>query len=151
VKHQALLAAACLMAASCHAGDLAGTVKTVKGQVHIERGTERHPVNIGSSVYAQDRILSGPNSAVGITLKDSTLLTAGPNSTLVLSQYAFDRSNNTGHMDTLVQRGTLAVVSGQMAKSQPDKVVFRTSSVTLGVRGTEFIIDASAGSEQKTD
>jgi len=146
MKKQALLAVACLVAASCHAEDLAGTVKTVKGQVHIQRGTERHTVDIGSRVYAKDRILSGPNSAVGITLNDSTLLTAGPNSSLVLSQYAFDRSTNTGHMDTLVQRGTLAVVSGKMAKSQPDKVVFRTSTVTLGVRGTEFIIDAGAGS-----
>ena len=148
MKSRAVLTAACLTAAICQAGDLAGTVKTVKGQVHIERGTERSAVSVGSPVYARDRILSGSNSAVGITLKDNTMLTAGPNSTLVLSLYAFDRSTNTGHMDTLVKRGTLAVVSGQLAKSHPDKVVFRTNTVTLGVRGTEFIMDAGEGSDK---
>lgn len=148
MKTRDLLAVACITAATCQAGDLAGTVKTVKGQVHIERGTERSTVSVGSPVYAQDRILSGSNSAVGITLKDNTMLTAGSNSILVLSQYAFDRSANTGHMDTLVKRGTLAVVSCQLAKSQPDKVVFRTNTVTLGVRGTEFIMDAGEGSEK---
>lgn len=151
MKTRAVLTAACITVAICQAGDLAGTVKTVKGQVHIERGTERSTVSVGSPVYAQDRILSGSNSAVGIILADNTLLTAGPHSTLVLSQYSFDRGTNSGHMDALVKRGTLAVVSGQMAKKQPDKVVFRTNTVTLGVRGTEFVIDVGTGSEPKAD
>lgn len=137
----ALLISACLVACASHATDIAGTVKTLKGQAHIERGTERLSVAVGTHLHAQDRLISGPASSVGITLRDSTLLTAGPNSTIELTQYSFDRSTNVGQMDTSVKRGTLAVVSGQMAKSNPGQVVFRTSTVTLGVRGTEFIID----------
>lgn len=137
----ALLISACLVACATHATDIAGTVKTLKGQAHIERGTERLSVAVGTHLHAQDRLISGPASSVGITLRDSTLLTAGPNSTIELTQYSFDRSTNVGQMDTSVKRGTLAVVSGQMAKSNPGQVVFRTSTVTLGVRGTEFIID----------
>lgn len=137
----ALLISACLVACATHATDIAGTVKTLKGQAHIERGTERLSVAVGTHLHAQDRLISGPASSVGITLRDSTLLTAGPNSTIELTQYSFDRSTNVGQMDTSVKRGTLAVVSGQMAKSNPGQVVFRTTTVTLGVRGTEFIID----------
>jgi hypothetical protein len=137
----ALLISACLVACASHATDIAGTVKTLKGQAHIERGTERLSVAVGTHLHAQDRLISGPASSVGITLRDSTLLTAGPNSTIELTQYSFDRSTNVGQMDTSVKRGTLAVVSGQMAKSNPGQVVFRTTTVTLGVRGTEFIID----------
>lgn len=33
---------------------------------------------------------------------------------------------------------------GRGAKHNPDQVVFRTSTVTLGVRGTEFIINTNA-------
>ena len=144
MKSFALLISAALMTFSTMAADVAGTVKSVKGQAHIERGKDRIEVTIGTPLLAQDRLVSGPASSVGVTLSDSTLLTAGPNSTIELNQYAFDRSTRTGHMDTTVKRGTLAVVSGQMAKSQPDQVVFRTSTVTLGVRGTEFIIDVDA-------
>lgn len=144
MKTSAFWLCAVTMACTAHAADLAGTVKSVKGQAHIERGNERINVAVGTALQAKDKLLSGPDSSVGITLRDSTLLTAGPNSTIELSQYAFDRNTNAGHMDTTVRRGTLAVVSGQIAKNNPDQVVFRTSTVTLGVRGTEFIIDVDA-------
>lgn len=136
-----LLICAGLFALTCQAADVAGTVKSVKGQAHIERGSDRIHVAVGTHLHAQDRLVSGPASHVGITLSDSTLLTAGPNSIIELSQYAFDRSTHVGRMDTIVKQGTMAVVSGQIAKSAPDQVVFRTNTVTLGVRGTEFIID----------
>lgn len=139
----AFLISACLVACASHAADIAGTVKTLKGQAHIERGHQRIDVAVGSPLHAQDRLISGPASSVGITLRDSTLLTAGANSTIELNQYTFDRTTNVGQMDTSVKRGTLAVVSGQMAKNNPGQVVFRTNNVTLGVRGTEFIIDVN--------
>ena len=133
-----------LISVASHASDVAGTVKSVKGQAYIERGAARVDVAVGSSLHTLDKLVSGPASSVGITLRDSTMLTAGPNSTIELKKYAFDRGTNTGHMDTLIKQGTLAVVSGQMAKHNPEQVVFRTSTVTLGVRGTEFIIDVDA-------
>jgi hypothetical protein len=144
MKTIAIFLSTILMMGACHAFEVAGTIKSVKGSAHIERGSERIPVTVGSQLHAQDKLLSGPGSSVGITLRDSTLLTAGPNSTIELNQYAFDRNTHAGHMDTLVRRGSLAVVSGQIAKHNPDQVVFRTGTVTLGVRGTEFIIDANA-------
>ncbi|WP_090141122.1 FecR domain-containing protein [Limnohabitans sp. DM1] len=128
-------------AASVQAAESAGTVKTLKGTAHIERGKARIEVAVGTSLQTQDRLHSGPASGVGITLRDSTLLTVGANSMIELNKYAFDRSTNAGQMDASIKRGTLAVVSGQIAKNNPNEVVFRTNTVTLGVRGTEFIID----------
>lgn len=144
MKNLALWLSACLLTLACtsHASEPVGTVKTVRGQAHIERGTTRVDVMVGTRLFAHDKLVSGPDSSVGITLRDSTLLTAGPNSTMALNHYAFDRNTNVGQMDTTVQRGTLAVISGQIAKNNPGQVIFRTSTVTLGVRGTEFIIDA---------
>ncbi len=128
-------------AATVQAAEPAGIVKTLKGTAHIERGKDRMEVGVGTSLQTQDKLLSGPASGVGITLRDSTLLTVGANSMIELNKYTFDRSTNTGQMDTSIKRGTLAVVSGQITKNNPNEVVFRTNTVTLGVRGTEFIID----------
>lgn len=140
---------ACLLVLACAAlaADEAGTVKTSQGSAEIERAGQRLPATPGSRVLVSDRILTGKGAAVGITLRDNTLLTAGPNSALTLNQFAFDTTTHAGAIDTTVKRGTLAVVSGKIAKASPDKVVFKTASTTLGVRGTEFIIEVGQGEE----
>ncbi len=144
MKNTLFLICLSLIAMASHSAEIAGTVKTVKGQAYIERAGKHIPVSVGSSLYPFDRLISGPSSSVGVTLSDSTMLTAGPNSTIELNQYAFDRNTRAGRMDTSVKRGTVAIVSGQIAKANPEQVVFRTPTVTLGVRGTEFIIDVDA-------
>jgi hypothetical protein len=67
---------------------------------------------------------------------------------VVLDRYAFDSTTHAGVIDTSVRRGTLAVVSGKIAKQSPQSVRFRTSNAILGVRGTTFVIDAGNGEGQ---
>ena len=45
-------------------------------------------------------------------------------------------------IDATVKRGTLSVISGKIAKATPQAVKFSAPGMTLGVRGTSFIIDA---------
>ena len=139
------LATACLMAWSSNAFalDEAGTIKTLKGTASIEREGQKIPALIGSKIMVSDRILTGADSSVGITLRDNTLLSAGANSTLVINRFAFDTTTHVGTVDATVKRGTLAVVSGKIAKTSPENVSFNTPTVSLGVRGTEFIVEAS--------
>lgn len=121
----------------------AGTVKTAKGTVTVERGGQKIAAAPGVKVYAADRVLTGADGAVGITLRDNTVLSAGPNSTLALDKFAFDSTTHAGAIDATLKRGTLSVVSGKIAKASPDAVTFRTPTTTLGVRGTEFVIEAA--------
>jgi hypothetical protein len=44
-------------------------------------------------------------------------------------------------MVTQVDRGSLAVVSGKIAKSNRDAMKVRTPNTLLGVRGTKFIVE----------
>ncbi|WP_233853929.1 FecR family protein [Paraburkholderia sp. HD33-4] len=123
------------------ASDVAGVVKTVKGTVRLERAAGSSPAVIGSDVYSKDRVVTGPESSVGITLRDTTQLSAGANTTLELEQFAFDSTTHGGVLNARVQRGSLAVISGKLAKANPDSVRFSTPTTTLGVRGTQFIIE----------
>ncbi|GHD36678.1 FecR family protein [Halioglobus pacificus] len=127
---------------SAFAADAAGTIKTSRGDAHILRNDTRLPAQVGSTLSTSDRIITGATGAVGITLKDNTRLTAGPNTTLDLNTFRFDKTTHKGALDATVQRGSLAVISGKIAKASPDGVQFHTPTVTLGVRGTEFIIEA---------
>ena len=118
----------------------AGTIKTSTGSAYIVRGGEKLPADPGESVMVSDSIQTGSDGTVGITLMDDTRLTAGPDSTLELRRFVFDTTTHAGSLDASVKRGSLAVISGKIAKSNPENVSFSTSAVTLGVRGTRFII-----------
>jgi hypothetical protein len=127
------------------AADTAGVIKTVKGQVAVERAGASTAATPGAKVQAGDRIVTGADGRIGITLQDNTLLSAGPNSTLDLNEFAFDSTTHAGAIDASVKRGTVAVVSGKIAKQSPETVRFRTPNAILGVRGTSFVVDAGQG------
>ncbi|MFM0341456.1 FecR family protein [Paraburkholderia fungorum] len=144
VKFALILACGCAAVADARAADAvdaAGVVKTVKGTVQIERAGASSGAAIGSQVYGSDRIVTGAESSVGITLRDTTQLSAGANTILELNKFAFNTTTHDGVLDATVKRGSLAVISGKLAKANPDAVRFSTPTTTLGVRGTEFIIE----------
>ncbi len=137
----ALLAVALLGHAAWSADD-AGTVKTSKGSVTIDRAGQKLPAPVGTRILVSDRVITGADSSVGITLRDNTVLSAGPNSALDLNKFSFDSTTHAGAIDATVKRGTVSVISGKIAKATPEAVRFSAPGMTLGVRGTSFIIDA---------
>jgi hypothetical protein len=141
ISYALILVCGCMAVVDARAADAAGVVKTLKGTVQIERPAGSSGAAVGSKVYGSDRIVTGPQSSVGITLRDSTQLSAGANTILELNKFAFNTTTHDGVLDATVKRGSLAVISGKLAKANPDAVRFSTPTTTLGVRGTEFIIE----------
>jgi hypothetical protein len=117
-----------------------GEIKTASGAAHVERDGKRLPVNVGMQVQESDKLVTGADGAVGITFLDNTLVSAGPNSTLVIDRYRFDSTTHAGKFDASLSRGSLAVISGKMVKQSPEAMRIRTPSSVLGVRGTEFVV-----------
>ena len=130
---------ALLVAPSLWAEDI-GQVKVTSGAAHIQRGNEQLPVSVGTRVRMSDTVITGNDGSVGITFSDNTLLSAGPNSVLVIEQYAFNSTTHEGKFDARLDRGSLAIISGKIAKQSPDAMVVKTPSSLLGVRGTEFLV-----------
>jgi hypothetical protein len=147
LKYALLFACGCPPAIDAQAADAIGTIKTLKGSVHVERAGQPVSVVIGSQVFGSDRVVTGPASAVGITLRDNTLLSEGASSVLDLNKFAFNTTTYEGSLDVSIRRGSLAVVDGKLAKANPESVRYSTPTTTLGVRGTEFIIEVGGGGE----
>jgi hypothetical protein len=95
---------------------------------------------IGLQLSAADVLKTGADGSVGVTMRDNSLLSAGPNSIVSLARFEFDASTSQGRFEADLQRGTLAVVSGRIAKQSPAAVSVRTPSAVLGVRGTDFVV-----------
>jgi len=135
------LALATALAASTHAADI-GQIKVAKGAVSIERDGRTMPADVGTRLQAADVLKTGADGSVGVTMSDNSLLSAGPNSVLTLERYDFDTTTSQGRFDASLQKGSLAVISGRIAKQSPDAMKVRTPSSVLGVRGTEFVVSA---------
>ena len=121
----------------------AGTIKTARGSVTIDRAGEKVEASVGKPVFVGDRVHAGPKSYVGMTLHDNTLLTAGPDSTLLVTQFRFNVESQEGNMLVSLLKGTFSLVTGLIAKRSPEAVVFKTPTMTLGVRGTEFVVEVN--------
>ncbi len=118
----------------------AGHVKVSRGAVQIERAGQKVAAPVGAPVQAGDVVTTGGDGAVGITFLDNSLLSAGPNSVLAIDRFAFDSTTYQGAFESSLKKGTLAVVSGKLAKQSPDAMKVRTPAAVLGVRGTEFLV-----------
>lgn len=118
----------------------AGHVKVAKGSVQIERAGQQVPATVGAAVQAGDVVVTGADGSVGITFLDNSLLSAGPNSALAIDRFAFDSTTHQGSFESSLKKGTLAVVSGKLAKQSPDAMKVKTPAAVLGVRGTEFLV-----------
>ena len=117
-----------------------GRIKVAHGAVTVERGANASPGQAGARLQASDTIRTGADGSVGIVMSDDSLLSIGPNSVLSLDRYAYDPVTRAGRFDAALNKGTLAVVSGRIAKQSPDAMTLRTPAAILGVRGTEFVV-----------
>lgn len=121
----------------------AGTVKSVKGIVTILSGGVQRVASPGDTLRSSDQIRTDPLSAVGITLRDNTVLSVGPDSTLSLDKFTFHATTRKGALEASLKRGSMSAISGTIAKTSPNAVQFKTATMTMGIRGTEFIIEAA--------
>ncbi len=139
--------AVCLMgfAAAAWGSDI-GLVKVTAGAVYLERDGKRLPVQVGTAVRQSDTLVTGADGTVGVTFSDNSLLSAGPDSVLVIDRYAFDSTTHAGQFDASLKKGSLAVISGKMVKQSPDAMRVRTPTSIMGVRGTEFVVRVEGGS-----
>ena len=136
------MAFAAFLAASVSAADI-GQIKVSNGQVTVERKGESRPGSVGTRLESSDVVRTGAAGSVGITMADNSLLSAGPNSVLSLDRFDFDPTSNQGRFDAQLQKGSLAVISGRIAKQSPEAMTVRTPTTILGVRGTEFAVAAN--------
>lgn len=118
-----------------------GIIKTVRGQVRIERGGSNLEARVGVPVYERDRVIVQDASSVGISMSDETLLSIGRNSTLVIDKYSYDPVTREGQVATSILKGTLRYVTGLIGRARPKAVMVTTNNATIGIRGTEFIVE----------
>jgi hypothetical protein len=133
---------------SARCAESAGTVKTASGAVTVVRGAGTPlAIAVGQRVFAGDRILTSMDGYAGITMHDDTRFTIGPNSEFLIRDFDFDPNTHRGNIGVSFLKGMVIVVSGLISKQSSNRVDLRTLSSTIGIRGTEFIVDVGVGDD----
>jgi hypothetical protein len=139
-RHKMALALVAILAATPAHAEIA-RIKQSAGAAGVERGAQHLNAAPGLQLLAGDRLVTGKNGRMSLTFIDNTRFAVGPNSRIEVNQFEYDRTRQRGVFVTRVDRGSLAVVSGKIAKSDRDAMKVRTPNSLLGVRGTRFIIE----------
>ena len=134
------LAALAAPARAAEPGQSIGIVKTVDGDAWVVADGDRTPATPGTPLVRGCVVRTGPTGAVGMMLKDNTVLAIGPNSELLLDDFRYAPASGALGLVIGMLRGTLEYVSGGIARLRPESVSIQTPSATLGVRGTRFLL-----------
>lgn len=121
-------------------GPLIGVVKTLEGQVALLRGGGATAAQVGADILLKDRLRTGPDGAVGVTLNDGTLISLGPNSLFEFSEFEYaPRRGAFGFVGSALG-GTMLYSSGKIGKLAPERTRVRTPVSVIAVRGTRFAV-----------
>jgi hypothetical protein len=129
----------------------AGTVERLSGTVRLGGAGGERTAAIKSPVYEGERILTDAGAEVVLRMVDGALIALRPNSQITLVKYTFTPDPKDAKSDgTTIQllTGALRAITGVMGRRNPASVQVRTSSATIGVRGTDFevvLVEADSG------
>ncbi len=117
-----------------------GSIKTLQGTVEIIRDGETLHPEAGTRLFDRDTVQTGKDGSVGIILRDDTILSLGPDSTLDMQEFRFDPHNEDYSLVCRMLRGTFIFISGLIAKLSPDSVKIETPDGTVAIRGTRLAV-----------
>ena len=134
------------LAATPAAADQAsiGGIKTASGDAAILRDGKRLPATAGGAVFRNDVLVTGVDGTVGVTFRDETRMSIGPDTEIALDRYVFSPEDEDYSLVTRITRGTLFYVSGLIAKLSPESAKVVTPGGTIGARGTSFVVQVRA-------
>jgi hypothetical protein len=142
--------AGCVLAGHAFAANPVGYVKTVMGQASVTTNGQTQTAVLGTAVYEGSQLKTGPNSSLGVTFRDETLMSFGPDTQLVVEEYLFAPSQGKLKLGSKLTKGTLNYISGSIAKLKPDAVSVGTPTGTIGVRGTHFVVKVDEDGKTET-
>lgn len=117
-----------------------GRIKVVSGSAFILRQNATIPAELGQAVFETDGLRTGADGRIGVTLKDDTRVSLGPNSEARIDRFVYAPADGRLGFVFNIVRGVAAYVSGQIAKLAPDSIRLETPAAIVGVRGTSLAV-----------
>ncbi|MBP8874538.1 MAG: FecR domain-containing protein, partial [Polaromonas sp.] len=89
----------------------------------------------------------GKQSSGSVVLRDGTTLVLTENSHMVLDKFAFNATTQDGNILINLLQGSMRMLTGLIAKVNPAAIQIKTKTVSVGIRGTDFIVETEEKAE----
>ena len=103
-------------------------------------GSPQSQLNIGKSIFFNERINTTTSGLVQVLLVDGSTFTVGPGSDLVIDKFVYDPKKQTGQIVASFSKGVMRFVGGKISKNE-DGVTVNTPAGALAIRGGIAYVD----------
>ena len=117
-----------------------GYVKNVAGDASDSTAGQTVKAETGTPVLLGSVLRTGQNGSMGVTFKDETVMSFGPDTELTVDEYLYAPAQDKLKLGSTLSKGSLNYISGVIAKLKPEAVSVKTPSGTIGIRGTQFVV-----------
>ena len=142
IKLFAVLAFVVLMPLSAQAQAVAsaGRIVLAAGSVQLVRGGAVSPARGGMDLRAGDVIRTAPSSSAQLWFQDGGMVAVREKSEFRIESYSYSKDARPASMSnvTTLVKGGARVMTGAIAKANPDAIKVNTRVATIGIRGTGF-------------
>jgi hypothetical protein len=119
----------------------AGIVKIVNGDVRVRDTQGERVLKSGDAVFENARLMSAKDASASLVLRDGTTLVLGNNSQFEVQKFAFDATTQKGNIFVNLLQGSMRMLTGVIAKANPEAIQVKTKTLSVGIRGTDFIVE----------
>lgn len=120
--------------------DTIGHIQTLKGSASISRLNLTLPAVIKETINRGDLVRTSKDSSIGIVMLDDTTLSLGPNSEIIIKDYAFVPKEGKFTFLAQMVKGTFSYISGLIGKLSPNSIRLEIPDATIAVRGTKLLV-----------
>lgn len=122
-----------------------GETALVIGQSQLQRAQAALPIIRGMPLEAGDTLQTSANGHVHIRFRDGAFVSVRPNSRLIIEAYQFDpQSPQKSAIKFRLEQGVMRSITGRWGEAARERFRLNTPLAAIGVRGTDFTVQASA-------
>ncbi|MEH6402563.1 MAG: Calx-beta domain-containing protein [Sneathiella sp.] len=116
-----------------------GELVALSGEVFVQHSDGiSEKLTAGSSVYKGDIVSTGADGSFDLLFVDDTKISMGENGRVILDDLVYKSAGEDNSFGMSLLQGAFSVVSGLIAKEDPEAVSIMTPVGTIGIRGTSW-------------
>lgn len=118
--------------------DGVGEITRFQGAGFAVKDGRYRRLRVGLAFTQGERILTGLNTRVELTMEEGSVLTLGDVTDLNVAKWEYSEPKRTGNALFELTKGAFRAVTGRIKRANNPRFAVRTPIATAGVRGTDF-------------
>ncbi|MDR1020726.1 MAG: FecR family protein, partial [Synergistaceae bacterium] len=143
-----IVAISALFSGPAVAAEPVGRIESASGELWAMRGDRRVSLAAGSDIYEYDIINTGESGSAQAGFADGSVLQLGGGTSVNVMEAVFSAERNRFNVG--ITSGLARVITGEIAKINPNGFKITTPRSVIGIRGTTLSFSVSEAHERVT-